>query len=82
MENDFLSYLDDWEAAVNAREDVPDDAKQTLLLSAETMEGLRITGTHDIVIIVQSNRIVLIMIICNYYSTLFCGYGSISAVKG
>ena len=59
MENDFLSYLDDWEAAVNAREDVPDDAKQTLLLSAETMEGLRITGTHDIVIIVQSNRIVL-----------------------
>ena len=31
---------------MNARGDVPDDAKQTLLLSAETMEGLRITGMH------------------------------------
>ena len=31
---------------MNARDDVPDDAKQTLLLSAETMEGLRITGTY------------------------------------
>ena len=37
--------MDNWEAAANARDDVPYDAKQTLLLSAETMEGLRITGT-------------------------------------
>lgn len=49
MEKDFLSYLDNWEAAVNVRDDVPDDAKQTLLLSAETMEGLRITGTHAVI---------------------------------
>ena len=42
--DDFLSYLDKWEAQVNARADVPSEAKQTMLLSAETMEGLRITG--------------------------------------
>lgn len=31
---------------MNAREDVPADAKQTLQLSAETIEGLRITGMY------------------------------------
>ena len=30
---------------MNACTDVPKEAKQTLLLGAETMEGLRITGT-------------------------------------
>ena len=40
-------YLDNWEAAVKARNDVPDDAKQILLLlSADSMEGLQITGTQ------------------------------------
>ena len=30
---------------MNARTNVPKEAKETLLLSAEKMEGLRITGT-------------------------------------
>ena len=59
---------------MHVRVDVPDDAKQKLLLSAETMEGLRITGTYAII----HHGIVFIY---NYYSTLLCGHGSVSAVK-
>ena len=59
---------------MNACVDVP-DAKQKLLLSTETMEGLQITGTCAII------HHGIVFIYNNYYSTLLCGHGSVSAVK-
>ena len=50
LENDFLSYLDDWEAAIHSLTDLSKGEKNRMMLSAETLEGLRITG---IVIISQ-----------------------------
>ena len=42
---DFLSYLDQWEAEVQQRDDTPTD-KSRMCLSKETLEGLRITGYY------------------------------------
>ena len=44
MKETFLFYLDNWEATVAANSDVPGEVKHKMLLSSETMEGLRITG--------------------------------------
>ncbi len=43
LEEDFLGYLDIWESSVQAK-DIPPVEKQKLLLSRETLDGLRITG--------------------------------------
>lgn len=39
-----MLYLKEWKASVNTDEGIPDNSKQKALLSAETMEGLEITG--------------------------------------
>ena len=44
MKETFLFYLDNWEVTVAANSDVPGEVKHKMLLSSETMEGLRITG--------------------------------------
>ena len=66
--------MDNWEAAVKARNDMPDDAKQTLLLSADY--GRSPDNWYAII------KFCGIVIINFYCSTFFCGYGSISAIKG
>lgn len=43
LEEDFLNYFDEWEDSVDARTD-DDAAKAQMLLSRQTLDGLRITG--------------------------------------
>ena len=79
LEEDFLLYLDNWEASVNTCTDVPQEQKKKLLLSAETIEGLRITGMQIrytyIVLKVDSMMSIL------YSSTFLCGDDEISAFQ-
>ena len=43
LKQDFLGYLDQWEAEVQQRDDTQTE-KNRMCLSKETLEGLRITG--------------------------------------
>ena len=42
----FLSYLHDWEEEIANKEGYNAKQRAKMLLSRETMEGLRITGIH------------------------------------
>lgn len=44
LEEDFLSYLDEWERSVETRKELSASEKSKLTISRETLEGLRITG--------------------------------------
>lgn len=44
LKEDFLKYLDEWEDSVEARTDIEDAVKTKMLLSRQTLDGLRITG--------------------------------------
>lgn len=44
LEEQFLPYLDYWEASVNAREGFTPAQKKRMLLSCETLLGIRRTG--------------------------------------
>ena len=44
LEEGFLGYLDDWEKAVKERKGFTDEEKKRMMLSQETLEGLRMTG--------------------------------------
>ncbi len=48
LETNFLGYLDEWETSVKSREGFTDAQKATMMLSRETLEGLRITGKNVI----------------------------------
>ena len=55
----FLAWLSDWEKEVKARKDLKANEKNKLILSRETLLGIRITS--EVVIIVE--RIIL----CNQF---------------
>lgn len=44
LETDFLWYLEEWETAVQNREGVTSANKKAMLLSMETLTGLKITS--------------------------------------
>ena len=44
LEDDFLTYLNEWEASVKGREGFEDVQKKQMLLSEQTLLGLRMTG--------------------------------------
>ena len=44
LKEGFLGYLDDWERSVNSREGFTSAQRNMMLLSQQTIEGLRITG--------------------------------------
>lgn len=44
LEDDFLTYLNEWEASVKGREGFEDVQKKRMLLSEQTLLGLRMTG--------------------------------------
>ena len=46
LEETFLSYLDDWERSVNARQGFSKAEKKRMMLSSETLLGLRMTGMY------------------------------------
>ena len=43
-EEDFLPYMDEWEESVKKREGFTDAQKKRMLLSPQTILGLRMTG--------------------------------------
>ena len=45
LTEEFLPYLDHWEKTVSEREGYSNAEKNMMLLSQETGDGLRITGT-------------------------------------
>ena len=45
LESTFLHFFTCWESAVANREGFSDSEKKAMLLSAETLTGLRMTGT-------------------------------------
>lgn len=46
LEKEFLLYLDSWEASVQGRNGVTLAQKKRMLLSSETLLGIRRTGMH------------------------------------
>ena len=44
LREDFLGYLDEWEKSVEERQGFTASQKAMMLLSRETIEGLRTTG--------------------------------------
>ena len=46
LEEDFLNYFDEWENSVDAHTD-DDAAKAKMLLSRQTLDGLRIIGRKE-----------------------------------
>ena len=44
LDTTFLQYLEEWEAAVQSREDVTAAQKKSMLLSTETLTGLKLTS--------------------------------------
>lgn len=44
FENDFLSYLEDWKAYTCSKENMSVEEKNKLMLSSQTIEGLKMTG--------------------------------------
>lgn len=44
LKNDFLGYLDDWERSVQLRRGYIPMEKKMMMLSPETLSGIRITG--------------------------------------
>ena len=46
LKDTFIPWLDSWEKAVHDRKDINASEKEIRLLSKETSQGIRITGTH------------------------------------
>ncbi len=63
-----MLYLKEWKASVNTDKGIPDNSKQKALLSAETMEGLEITGK-------LINNFYISIQYFYMYSVLVCGNG-------
>ena len=47
LEEEFLPYLEEWEKSVNNRPGFTKSQKKRMLLSPETLLGLKITSTFD-----------------------------------
>ncbi len=45
MKESFLAWLDKWEKQVNDRKDLDAAEKEKALISKETLQGIRITGS-------------------------------------
>ena len=46
LRSDFLKYLEVWEASAKSNSGVELQEQNKMMLSRETLEGLRITGTY------------------------------------
>ena len=44
LETEFLQYLEEWETAVQNREGMTAAQRKSMLLSVETLTGLKLTG--------------------------------------
>ena len=69
--DEFLGYLNEWESATEQRTDLSAKEKRKLLLSSETMEGLRITGKAVELTLIPCMSLFLI------HSDVFCRDGQV-----
>ena len=53
LETDFLGYLEEWQKTVEERKGFTASEKKTMLLSDETATGLKLTGTHKTMDVIQ-----------------------------
>ena len=68
LETEFLWYLEEWESAVQNREGVTPAQRKSMLLSVETLTGLKLTGmqTHIIHTCLHIIMCAYIHVICTY----------------
>ena len=45
LQKDFLGYLRNWEEAVYSRKEFSKDEQNRMMLSRDTLNGIRMTGT-------------------------------------
>ena len=67
LETDFLKYLLDWEDSVSRRTDIEQQDKNKLMLSRETLEGVRITGKPALCTYTCRYNIHIIDLLCNRF---------------
>ena len=48
LEKEFLPYLDEWKSSVKTRDGYNDTQKKRMLLSEQTILGLRMTGKYRV----------------------------------
>lgn len=46
LKDDFLGFLHDWDEEVQSHTDVDKAEKKKMIISRETIEGIKITGTY------------------------------------
>ena len=51
LEKEFVGYLAEWDAMVEAREQFSAAEKKKMKLSQDTLEGLRMTGMRNVMYI-------------------------------
>ena len=68
LETEFLQYLEEWESAVQNREGVTPAQRKSMLLSVETLTGLKLTGmqTHIYTYMLTHNIMCAYIHICTY----------------
>ena len=44
LKEEFLGYLSDWEESINKRDGYSDEEKAKMIISQDTLKGLRMTG--------------------------------------
>ena len=64
LETEFLRYLEEWESAVQNREGVTPAQRKSMLISVETLTGLKLTGMQTHII---HTCLHIIMCIHTYY---------------
>lgn len=72
--DEFLAYLDSWEASVKGRQGVTDVEKKKMLLSQPTLDGLRMTGIVQSLLFYNNVELIIICLSC---SESVCGIGGI-----
>ena len=77
LENDFLHYLGEWESEVNESNQAAQERRK-MMLSDETLAGLRITGYYLIFYFTYS----FLHVYClSVFSEIICGNDQISALS-
>ena len=63
LQEDFMGYLQEWESSVQEREgDFTQAERNKMQLSHETLQGLKITGTHYVLIASRSSYSLMVAI--------------------
>ena len=73
LEEDFLGYLKEWEESVMARQGFTPKEQKNMLLSQETLLGIKITGRAHFYAGTYDNRYI-IQVTCLWYDYVFFSF--------